>query len=298
MKSIGQLALSCYFLYFLALILSSTILLTYAGQALAQNVSPNLTIDASKTFRIGVIGDVDSNPGLTEQLDLMNKYHVQTLLLAGDFEYTDGKAVLDDLTKHGFSKNNSDIVVGNHDSAKDVNSWLGTNTTFGKHVFAQGKVAVFNIDANIQFDCSSPQFLTVKRNIEQSQVQYKIALVHQPFVTVKSTHPDNGQFDCYNPMFKANNIIAVLQAHNHNYQKEMVSDIFYGVFGTGTHDVGSKMYPCDSKTDQNGVPALCITGENGVTILDLKIDNASSKHIDGWFVNGAEKVIDRFSLGN
>jgi len=272
--------------------------LTYAGPAPDQNASPPLTVNASNTFRIAVIGDVDSNPGLTEQLDLMNKYHVQTLLLAGDFEYTDGKAVLDDLTKHGFSKNNSDIVVGNHDSAKDVNSWLGTNTTFGKHVFAQGKVAVFNIDANIQFDCSSPQFLTVKRNIEQSQVQYKIALVHQPFVTVKSKHPDNGQFDCYNPMFKANNIIAVLQAHNHNYQKEMVSDIFYGVFGTGTHDVGSKMYPCDSKADQNGVPALCITGENGITILDLKIDNASSKHIDGWFVNGAEKVIDRFSLGN
>jgi len=30
----------------------------------------------------------------------------------------------------------------------------------------------------------------------------------------------------------------------------------------------------------------------------LKIDNVSSRHIDGWFVNGAEKVIDRFSLGN
>jgi hypothetical protein len=115
---------------------------------------------------------------------------------------------------------------------------------------------------------------------------------------VKSKHPDNGQFDCYNPMFKVNNIIAVLQAHNHNYQKEMVSDIFYGVFGTGTHDIGSKMYPCDSKADQNGVSALCITGENGITILDLQIDNASSKHIDGWFVNSAEKVIDRFSLGN
>ena len=103
LESFGQLAVSRYFLYFLALILSSTILLTYAGhagQALAQNVSPNPTIDTSKTFRIAVIGDVDSNPGLTEQLDLMNKYHVQTMLLAGDFEYTDGKAVLDDLTKH------------------------------------------------------------------------------------------------------------------------------------------------------------------------------------------------------
>ena len=84
-----------------------------------------------------------------------------------------------------------------------------------------------------------------------------------------------------NPNIKANNIIAVVQAHNHNYQKEIVSDILSGVFGTGTHDVGSK-YSCDSKTDQNGVPALCITGENGITILDLQINNTSSKHIDGW----------------
>jgi len=278
--------------------MSSTILLTYAGQALAQNVIPNLTIDTSKTFRIAVIGDVDSNPGLTEQLDLMNKYHVQTMLLAGDFEYTDGKAVLDDITKHGFNKNNSDIVVGNHDSARDVNSWLGTNTTFGTYDFAQGKLAVFNIDANIKFDCTSPQFKTIKSNIEKSQAQYKIALVHQPFVTVKSKHPDNGQFDCYNPMFEANHVSAVLQAHNHNYQKETVSDILYGVYGTGTHDVGSQMYPCDSKTDQKGVPALCITGENGITLLDFQIDNPNSKHIDGWFINNAEKVIDRFSLGN
>ena len=154
-----------------------------------------------------------------------------------------GEAVLGDLTKHGFSKNNSDIVVGNHDSAKDVNSWVGTDTTFGKHVFAQGRLAVFNIDANIPFDCSSPQFLTVKSIIEQSQSQYKITLVNQPFVTVKSQHPDNGQFDCYNPMFKANNIIAVLQAHNHNYQKEIVSDILYGVFGTEYHNVWVQNVP-------------------------------------------------------
>ncbi len=257
---------------------------------------PPLTVNASKTFRVAVFGDVDSNPGLTTQLDLMNKYHVQTLLLAGDFEYTNGKAVLDDLTKHGFSKNNSDIVVGNHDSGSNVNSWLGTNRTFRTHDFAQCNLAVFNIDANTNFDCSSPQFLIIKSNIEQSRAQYKFALVHQPFVTVKSKHPDNGQFNCYNPMFKANNVSAVLQAHNHNYQKEIVSNVLYGVYGTGTHDDGSKMYPCDSKTDQNGVPALCITGENGMTILDLQMGNASSRHVDGWFVNNAEKVIDKFVL--
>ena len=81
------------------------------------------------------------------------------------------KLVLMNLTKHGFNKNNSDIVIGNHDSAKDVNSWLGTDSTFGKYDFAQGNLAVFNIDANIQFDCSSPQFKTIMSNIEQSQAQ-------------------------------------------------------------------------------------------------------------------------------
>jgi len=226
----------------LEFVLSSAILFTYADLASGQNVGPPITVNTSKTFRVAVFGDVDSNPGLTRQLDLMNKYHVQTLLLAGDFEYTDGKAVLDDLSKHGFNKNNSDIVVGNHDSGSNVNSWLGTNRTFGKHDFAEGKLSVFNIDANTKFDCSSPQYLIVKSNIEQSQAQYKFAIVHQPFVTVKSTHPDNGQFNCYNPMFKANNVSAVLQAHNHNYQKEIVSDILYGIYGTGTHDEGSRWY--------------------------------------------------------
>lgn len=225
MKCFGKVLVAYFLLFLVVLIFSPTILLTYAGSAPDQNAGPPLTVNASKTFRVAVFGDVDSNPGLTEQLDLMNRYHVQTLLLAGDFEYTDGNAVLDDLTKHGFSKNNSDIVVGNHDSGRNVNSWLGTNKTFGKHDFAQGKLAVFNIDANIKFDCSSPQFRTIKSNIEQSQAQYKFALVHQPFVTVKSEHPDNGQFNCYNPVFQANNVTAVLQAHNHNYQKEVVSDI-------------------------------------------------------------------------
>ncbi|HEX9318047.1 MAG TPA: metallophosphoesterase [Nitrososphaeraceae archaeon] len=306
LKFFWQICGRTFSIYLVLLIFSPTILLTYAQPVPVQNSglpspasnSPPLTVNTSKTFRVAVFGDVDSNPGLTRQLDLMNKYHVQTLLLAGDFEYTDGKAVLDDLSKHGFNKNNSDIVVGNHDSGSNVNSWLGTNRTFGKHDFAQRKLSVFNIDANTKFGCSSPQFLIIKSNIEQSQAQYKFALVHQPFVTVKSTHSDNGQFNCYNPMFKANNASAVLQAHNHNYQKEIASNILYGVYGTGTHDEGSNLYPCDSKTDQNGVPALCITGENGITILDLQIGNASSRHIDGWFINNAEKVVDKFTLDN
>jgi hypothetical protein len=296
--SFYKMALLCFSLFLIELVFSPTIMLAHADPNSAQNSAPPLTVDTSKTFRVAVFGDVDSNSGLTQQLDLMNKYHVQTLLLAGDFEYTDGNAVLDDLTKHGFTKDNSDIVVGNHDSQSNVKSWLGNNRTFGTHEFAQGKLAVFNIDANTKFDCSSPQFLIIKSNIEQSQAQYKVAMVHQPFVTVKSHHTDNGQFNCYNPMFKANNVIAVLQAHNHNYQRENVDGIHYGVYGTGTHDTGSSMYPCESNTDQNGVSASCITGQNGITILDFQIDNPNARHINGWFINNADKVIDSFSVGS
>ena len=37
---------------------------------------------------------------------------------------------------------------------------------------------------------------------------YKFAVVHQPLVTVKSVHPPNGEFNCYDPMFRENKIDA------------------------------------------------------------------------------------------
>jgi hypothetical protein len=141
------------------------------------------------------------------------------LVIPGDLEYTNGKAVLSTLESHGFTRENTDIVVGNHDTKNDVQMWLGNNRTFGevKFNFAGDKLALFNIDANIRFDCSSPQFEILKSQIESSKVYFRIAVVHQPFVTVKSDHPPNGQFDCYDPLFRTGKIDAVLQAHNHNY---------------------------------------------------------------------------------
>jgi predicted phosphodiesterase len=71
--------------------------------------------NTSKTLRIAVVGDVDSNQGLTNQLEIANDYNVQALVIAGDFEYSNGKEVLSNLQSHGFTKENTDIVVGNHD---------------------------------------------------------------------------------------------------------------------------------------------------------------------------------------
>ena len=257
---------------------------------------PATDFNKSKTLRIAVIGDVDSNQGLTTQLEIANRYNVQALIITGDFEYSDGKKVLSDLQSHGFTKENTDIVVGNHDSEQDVKAWLNEKDTFGQvdFAFATHKLALFNIDANTNFDCSSPQFEVLKSQIELSKALYKFIVIHQPFVTVKSTHPDNGQFNCYDPIFRAAGIDEVLQAHNHNYQRFNINGLMYGVFGTGTHDTGSSMYPLNSN-DWNGNNCLkCITGKNGITILDLHFNDKNPKHFVGWFIGMNREILDSF----
>ena len=257
---------------------------------------PATDFNKSKTLRIAVIGDVDSNQGLTTQLEIANRYNVQALILTGDFEYSNGNKVLSDLQSHGFTKENTDIVVGNHDSEQDVKAWLNEKEPFGQvnFAFATDKLALFNIDANTRFDCSSPQFGVLKSQIGLSKALYKFIVIHQPFVTVKSTHPDNGQFNCYDPMFRAAGIDEVLQAHNHNYQRFNINGLMYGVFGTGTHDTGSSMYPLNSN-DWNGNNCLkCITGKNGITILDLHFNDKSPKHFVGWFIGMNREILDSF----
>jgi len=257
---------------------------------------PAANFKMSKTLRIAVIGDVDFNQGLTTELEIANHYNVQALILTGDFEYSNGKKVLSDLQSHGFTKENTDIVVGNHDSQQDVKAWLNEKQTFGQNsfAFASDKLALFNIDANTKFDCSSPQFEVLKSQIESSKALYKFAVVHEPFVTVKSEHPENGQFNCYDPMFRAGGIDGVLQAHNHNYQRFNINGLMYGVFGTGTHDTGSSMYPLNSN-DWNGNNCLkCITGKNGITIIDLHLYNDNSKNFVGWFMGMKHEILDSF----
>jgi len=247
---------------------------------------PAVDFNKSKTLRIAVVGDIDSNQGLTTQLEIANSYNVQALIIPGDFEYSNGNEVLSNLQSHGFTKENTDIVVGNHDSGKEVQLWLGNNRTFGllQFGFSGDKLALFNIDANIKFDCSSPQFEILKSQIESSKAWYKFAVVHQP----------NSQFDCYDPVFRASGIDGVLQAHNHNYQRFNINGLMYGVFGTGTHDIGSSMYPLESDGWEGNKCLKCITGENGITIIDLQVNDKNSKHFVGWFIGMGNEILDKF----
>lgn len=283
---------------FIAIYFSAQFLPIVLGSAVESSSVgvPATNFNISKTIRIAVVGDVDSNQGLTTELEIANHYNVQALILTGDFEYSNGNKVLSDLQSHGFTKANTDIVVGNHDSEQDVEAWLNEKVTFGQvnFAFAADRLALFNIDANSRFDCSSPQFEDLKSQIESSKALYKFVVIHQPFVTVKSEHPDNGQFSCYDPVFRAGGIDGVLQAHNHNYQRFNINGLMYGVFGTGTHDTGSRMYPLDSNTWEGNNCLKCITGKNGITIIDLHFDNKNPKHFVGWFIDMNREVLDAF----
>ena len=260
---------------------------------------PATNFNTSKTLRFAVVGDIDSNQGLTTQLEIANHYNVQILIIPGDLEYSNGKEVLSNLESHGFTRENTDIVVGNHDTENTVKTWLGNNRTFGevKFDFSGEKLALFNIDANIKFDCSSPQFKILKTQIESSKAFYRFAVVHQPFVTVKSDHPPNGKFDCYDPLFRLSKMDGVLQAHNHNYQRFNVNGLLYGVYGTGTHDTGTDMYPLKSDSWEGSDCLQCITGKNGITIFDLQL-NKGAKHFVGWFLGMNQEVFDDFDSYN
>ena len=257
---------------------------------------PATNFNTSKTMRLAVVGDIDSNEGLTTQLEIANQYNAQVLIVPGDLEYSNGKEVLSNLESHGFTKENTNIVVGNHDSEKTVLRWLNHNQSYGEIKFdiSGDKLALFNIDANIDFDCSSTQFENLKSQIESSNSLYRFVVIHQPFVTVKSDHPPNGEFDCYDPLFRAGGIDGVLQAHIHNYQRFNIDGTMYGIYGTGTHDTGSSMYPLESTTWEGYDCLQCITGKNGITIIDLRFNQNNSKHFVGWFLGMDREVLDSF----
>lgn len=259
---------------------------------------PTLAVNISKTLRVMTIGDIDLNSGLDAQLALAVKYHAQVLIVIGDYGYKDCQKVVDKIHQAGFDKNNAVIIQGNHDCSAITKAFNGWNTLYGNTNFPDGissKFSVFAIDGNSAFDCSSTQFKAMQDKIRSSDAWYNIPAIHQPFVTVKSDHGPNGQFACWDALFRENGITDVLQAHNHNYQRIEVNGVTYYTFGTGTHDTGSSMYPISSNNWNGFDCQKCITGTNGITLLDFQIDDPHVRNMQGWFISNNDEVKDKFN---
>jgi hypothetical protein len=155
-------------------------------------------------------------------------------------------------------------------------------------------LSIYMIDGN-KFD--NTQFNYMKDQIQSDEAQYKFVIVHQPFVVNKGgQHGPNGQFSTWDPLFRGNGVDAVLQAHEHNYQRYDINGLEYIVVGTGTHDTGSSMYKLGDKQFQGFECLKCFTGTNGFVLMDLKIDDPRQHNVNGWFIANNGDIKDKFNL--
>lgn len=249
-----------------------------------------ISVNKFKVLRIGVSGDMDCNSDQSKQFNLLKDYNVDIFLSGGDYDYENGECVLKDLTERGFNSSNSLIAVGNHDSCSELKEWLGNDECFGKETFSDGRLDVWTVDTNQDFGDTSSQFSSLKSSMIGSQAEFKMVVVHEPFVTADSKHKPNGEFDTYHELFKDAGINVVIQAHNHNYQRFLIDDVLYYVVGTGTHDEGSGLYNIESD-DFNGHELLKgIDDKNGIAIFDL------STNITQWFISNSNRTLDKFVM--
>ena len=282
----------------LTIVLALTLMLsivTFSG-----NYVQALSTDVPQGYvRIGVVGDIDCKSSQTKQFDVMKKYNVQYFFSGGDYAYSDGQCVLDNIKNHGWDGGNEAVIsCGNHDSCGTTRDFNGMSKNYGSKFFESGKIAVHVFDGNNNFGSGSTQYNTMKQEIESSDAWYNFALIHQPFATAKSKHDPNGQFSTYQPIFKDNGVQMVLQAHNHNTQRFNISGVNYVIDGAGWHDSGASgnLYSINSNSF-NGNPLLFGNdNNNGFLLLDVKIDDSKAKKIIGTWMTDGESVKDSFTI--
>jgi hypothetical protein len=280
----------------------------------ATNCPINATFNQTKYVRLASVGDTDANSGTKKEFQMMKDCGVQIHIIPGDLWYKkDPEDWFNLAHNHGFTPENTNIAVGNHDeNGQEIKEWLGEDSTWNMKSFADGKVDICAIDSNNQNDDDekfvpvAQQLTDIKNNLTESDALYKICAIHHPFMTVHSEHPNNGAFDTFHQIFKNAGVSIVLEAHNHNYQRfKPVENILYLLTGTGTHDcppcvpqAGGSLYPTDGNDDGNGHTVAKKIRENGITIIDLQIDNPNQKHSEGWFINLDKQIKDHFINGN
>lgn len=256
-------------------------------------------LNLTNTDRIGVVADTDCNEEAKKQLELFKKYNTTMVVLAGDFDYKENGCFWSILSDLGFNGNNVQVIAGNHDVKQysKISSFNGENGLYySENIGINTTMIAFNTgDSDTQTTAllvnGSSQFNFIKDELK-SNTNEKVVSIHKPLVTAKSKHPNTGHFSLYHPLFVKNNVSAVLQGHNHNFQLFVIDGILYITAGTGTHDLGTNMYPITSQSDGQGHTAVkTIDNKNGIVLLDM---DKNSKKIDGYFVGDDNTLLYKF----
>jgi hypothetical protein len=272
---------------------------------------PTKSVNNTQTLRVCSVADIDVGEGLTKMLNLMNDYECTILIINGDYCYKSCDEVTAQLEDAGYTGGNTKISLGNHDNAGKTRTFNGfPSLNYGTAVFKDSEtiesinayLGVFILDGNTGLS-GSTQFNYMKDQIESDESWYKFVTIHQPFVINDGgDHGENGQFAKWSPLFTGNGVIAVLQGHEHNYQRYDINGLDAILVGTGTHDgpdgVDGDLYKLGNE-EWNGFECeKCMDTDNGFVLMDLRIDDPSKRSAHGWFISSSDngEVKDKFNL--
>ena len=210
------------------------------------------------------------------------------------------------------------VAMGNHDSFNKYSGHYKLSKSYYSKVFQN--IGIIFMDSETSFSAGSSQhtFVTgeLKKFDDDPNIDWKIVVLHRPFYSAPSDHPDNegGKTDIYMPEFDKFHVDFIIQGHNHNAQRSRpikykssgdlaaVQDSGDTTYvkgkgrivitnGTGGHDEGSALYQIDSHAAYNKYE-----NDTDTQLFVLAFTGTNNAVATGTFYNVDNEVMDTFTV--
>jgi Concanavalin A-like lectin/glucanases superfamily/Calcineurin-like phosphoesterase len=216
----------------------------------------------------GVTGDCDCNSTFDKLLGVAKTNGMSNFLITGDITYNGPSCMGSKFPDHKVLV----VVNGNHDGGSKISFWrsfMGVQQNYYRKDIQN--ICILGMDSEQSFSSGSAQYTFISNELknasEDNNVDWIIVMIHRPFISASSTHPENegNKADIYFPLFTQYKVDLVLQSHNHNLQRSklivdnpsnhtaptvvtsgstFVKGQGFVVMnnGTGGHDTGNNLY--------------------------------------------------------
>lgn len=192
---------------------------------------------AGEPFTFVAIGD--TNPGLgstAETLTHLFDDNPDFTIHGGDIQYYDSLletwAYWFPIMQPMLSQGAFLPAIGNHESEveEELSDYAlrffgdagfgGAETYYG---FKTGGVAFFNLNTEEPIAQGSPQAIWLQAQLEDATLEeghrFSVVYFHRPLLTCGDSGDDPAAFDFLEPVFEANKVLFVIQAHMHGYER-------------------------------------------------------------------------------
>ena len=194
--------------------------------------SNELNTTGGRQFNFVAAGDFGCTSETNSTVAAMVKKNPEIVLALGDLSYERSPNCWFNSISPINSSGKVKISFGDHDMSNELFKY----NTYLKHFNLTKPYYSFNYhnvhflamatakNKIIPYDVKSQQYEFVRNDLklarENKSIDWIIVYSFKPFYSSNSTHPGLEELrDFYHPLFDANDVDLVLQAHNHNYQR-------------------------------------------------------------------------------